>query len=345
MEEHPWWPIGIVQGHDDSSITTSWGTREMSIPEVDVEWWNSRENTWGEWPEIKSVELIKEDRRGMWYDIGDFVALVIPIPTGKHASRLARNPRLKADFSSHLQLPIAGLDLKSGDHVLVYPNEEPDEVSGERLVALHKTVIEKGWSTPNDEVHWNQRLKVVEDRLKTNTLWRAPHDVATIGMPRIDLQGMRPIPIPLTDSLLWPDELNLALLRQAVKHGVTDYWRKNIGKSYGHMFVLRSSTGGIAHMKYDINLMLKAESLAFGFEVPEVDEFLNDVDRYQANLGVMRLARMGIPLSLFGLLATWWSADAGVIESGRIGYITFALILIISFGWQDYLEPDWNQEL
>ena len=58
----------------------------------------------------KQMELIKETRTGMWYDIGDYKALIVPIPTGKQTSRLWRNPQPRAALEPHLQLPFAGLD-------------------------------------------------------------------------------------------------------------------------------------------------------------------------------------------------------------------------------------------
>ena len=118
MEERPWWPKGIVQTHDSDSISTSWGTLPLHIPEVSIEWWNSLQKTWGEWPEVTEFNLLEENKSGIWYDIGEYKALVIPIPTGKHASRLSRNPQLKSALKDHLQLPIAGCD-NDGDHVLL----------------------------------------------------------------------------------------------------------------------------------------------------------------------------------------------------------------------------------
>ena len=154
------------------------------------------EGTWGDWPKAEKMELLSENRSGMWYDIGEFKALIIPIPTGKQSSRLWRNPQLRASLDKHLQLPIAGLD-KDGDHILVYPKEGPREVTAKSLAGLHNALIAGNWSTPQDEYGWNDRLKKVEDTLKTSTLWRAPHSYNTIGIPRIELDGMMPVPIPL----------------------------------------------------------------------------------------------------------------------------------------------------
>ncbi len=344
MEERPWWPKGILQSHDASTISTTWGTKNLHNPDVTIEWWNSLDNTWGDWPEITNYELIEEDRSGMWFDIGQFRALVIPIPTGKHVSRLVRNPQLKARLNSQLQLPIAGCD-KDGDHVLIYPKESPKKVTAKSLAELHKSLIDGNWTTPNDEHGWNARLKKVEDTLKTSTLWRAPHSYLTIGIPRIELNGMRPIPIPLSEALIWPEHTNLPMIRQAIKHNVLLKWREYIPSKHWDESVLRVATGGVAHMKYDLNLLAKAESVAFGYDVPEVDEYLAGVDRFQTKLGNMRLMKMGIPLAIFGLIGSFWLSRAGEFANPNIGYITFGIIGLISASLYSVSEPDWRDQL
>jgi len=344
MEDRPWWPKGIVQSYDEASISTSWGTRPLHIPEIILDWWNNLDNTWGEWPEVIEFELIEENRSGMWFNIGDYKALVIPIPTGKNTSRLARNPQLKSVLKSHLQLPIAGCD-KDGDHVLIYPKDKPRKVTAKSLAGLHKALIHGIWSTPNDEYGWNERLKRVEDTLKTSTLWRAPHSFNTIGLPRIELDGMRPVPLPLSEVLLWNKDTNLPMIRQAIKHNVLLKWREFIDSKYWGKDVMRVATGGTAHMRYDLNILSKAEAVAFGYEVPEIDEYLAGVDRFQAKLGNMRLMKMGIPLAIFGLISTFWLDRAGEFSEPTIGYVTFGLIWIISILLYIISEPDWRHEL
>jgi len=344
MEDRPWWPKGIVQSHDETSISTSWGTRPLHIPEITLDWWNSLQNTWGEWPEVETFEQIDEDRSGIWYDIGEYKALVIPIPTGKHASRLSRNPQLKSALKTHLQLPIAGYD-KDGDHVLIYPKDKPGKITAKSLAGLHVSLINGGWSTPNDEYGWNARLKKVEDTLKTSTLWRAPHSRNTIGIPRIELKGMRPVPLPLCDAILWNNDTNLAMIRQALKHNVMLKWREFVPSKYRGDDVMRIATGGVAHFRYDLNILRKAEAVAFGSEDAEIDEYLSGVDRIQAKLGIMRLMQMGIPLAIFGLIGTFWLDSAGEFSKPSIGYWTFGLIGIISSFLYSYNEPDWRDQL
>ncbi|MDP6869533.1 MAG: hypothetical protein QGI21_02020 [Candidatus Poseidoniaceae archaeon] len=347
MEDRPWWPKGIAIEYDSNTIVTNWGTKSLHWNEeiFNTEWWNSQESYWGEWPPVGKVILEKEDQRGLWFDLETHVALVIPIPTGKQSSRLARNPKLKQAVEDFLELPVSGMD-KDGDYVLIWEKstaEESENISGKQLAELHLSLKKFGYSTPNNHPEWNNRLKIVEDRLKTSTLWRAPHSHLTLGIPRIELEGCKPVPIPLAETLLCPTEY-LPMLRQAVKYGVVNEWRTQV-TPYGDESVLRTSTGGVAHMKYDLILMKKAQNIAFGIEDDEVDFYLSKVDRLQAKLGIMRLVMMGLPFSIIGAIATWWMKDAGVIQDSEAGYVGFGLMFIASSLAYQYLEPDWRQEL
>ena len=344
MEGRPWWPKGIALAHDSNSITTSWGTMPLHIPEVSVEWWNEIEEHWGDWPKAEKMELLSENRTGMWYDIGDYKALIIPIPTGKQTSRLSRNPQLRKALGNHLLLPVAGVE-KDGDHILVYPNEQPREISAKSLAGLHNELISGNWHTPQDEYGWNDRLKRVEDTLKTSTLWRAPHSHNTIGIPRIELDGMMPVPIPLSESILWKKDTNLPMIRQVMKHGQLLEWRKLMLKRYCGEDVMRTATGGVAHIIYDLKLLEKAESVAFDLDSKELDKYLDGVDRFQAKLGIMRLMLMGSPLAIFGLIATFMLGRAGEFANPSIGYWTFGIIWLISAVAYTFTEPDWRQEL
>jgi hypothetical protein len=344
MESRPWWPKGIALSHGEDSITTSWGTMPLHIPDVSIEWWNTMEGTWGEWPKAEKMELMSENRTGMWYDIGEFKALIIPIPTGKQSSRLWRNPQLRASLEMHLQLPIAGVD-KDGDHILVYPKGEPRKISAKSLAGLHNSLIAGNWSTPQDEYGWNDRLKKVEDTLKTSTLWRAPHSYNTIGIPRIELDGMMPVPIPLSEYILWPKDTNLPMIRQVMKHGVMHEWRELMLKRYCGEDVMRTATGGVAHIIYDLKLLEKAEATAFDLDSKDLDKYLDGVDRFQAKLGIMRLMLMGTPLAIIGLVASYMLGRAGEFDNPSIGYWTFGIIWLISAVAYTLTEPDWRQEL
>ncbi|MBJ64299.1 MAG: hypothetical protein CMB55_05860 [Euryarchaeota archaeon] len=344
MESRPWWPKGIALSHDENSITTSWGTVPLHLPNPTIEWWNEIDDAWGDWPIISKIELIEEDRTGMWYDLGNFRALIIPIPTGKHTSRLWRNPQLRVSLKHHLQLPVAGVD-KDGDHILVYPKTKVEPVTAKTLAGLHNALISGKWFTPQDEYGWNNRLKKIEDTLKTSTLWRAPHSHNTIGIPRIELRGMMPVPIPLSEALLWKNDTNLPMLRQALKYGVLLDWMQLISARYRGEDVMRVATGGVAHIIYDLKLLEKAEATAFGLDSKELDRYLDNVDRFQAKLGVMRLMLMGTPLAIIGLIASYMLGRAGEFTNPSVGYWTFGIIWLISAIAYNFTEPDWRQEL
>ena len=59
----------------------------------------------------------------------------------------------------------------------------------------------------------------------------------------------------------------------------------------------------------------------------------------------MRLLKMGLPLAIIGLISTLWLSEAGEFENPLIGYVTFAVIGIISALLYRGKEPDWRQEL
>ena len=199
--------------------------------------------------------------------------------------------------------------------------------------------------TPQDEYGWNDRLKKIEDTLKTSTLWRAPHSYNTIGIPRIELDGMMPVPIPLSESILWRKDTNLPMIRQVMKHGVMLEWRDLILKRYCGEDVMRTATGGVAHIIYDLKLLEKAEATAFDLDSKELDKYLDGVDRFQAKLGIMRLMLMGTPLAIIGLIASYMLGRAGEFDNPSIGYWTFGIIWLISAVAYTLTEPDWRQEL
>ena len=122
MEDKPWWPSGIIQSHDESSVYTKWGTTPLHVPNLSIDWWNELDRSWGEWPEVNEIVEIRNDQHGIWLDIGDFEALVCPIPTGNHSSRLSKNSKIVKVISDIVDLPVAGSE-KDGDYVLF--NRQP----------------------------------------------------------------------------------------------------------------------------------------------------------------------------------------------------------------------------
>ena len=156
---------------------------------------------------------------------------------------------------------------------------------------------------------------------------------------------MRVVPISLSEKLVWKEDTNLPMIRQAVEYEVLNEWMENIESKYCDNAVMRTATGGLAHVKYDVNIFQKAEAVTYGLESKSVDNYLSKVDRFQAELGIMRLLKMGLPLAIIGLISTLWLSEAGEFENPLIGYVTFAVIGMISALLYQGKEPDWRQEL
>ena len=135
------------------------------------------------------------------------------------------------------------------------------------------------------------------------------------------------------------------MVRQAIELEVFEEWADNMDDKFTGYDVVRTATGGIPHHQYDVQLMAKAESVAFDLDIPDVDSYLQSVDRFQAKLGTMRMMKMGKPLAFFGLLTTLWLHMANEITEPTIGYLTFAVIGIVSQIMYTKTEPDWRQAL
>jgi hypothetical protein len=335
MEGSSWWPVGIATGFDETSVFTKWGSLPLHWDEAILtpKWWSEQSDYWGRWPEVKFVEKLNDDEYGIWCDIGEFIAQIIPIPTGNHVSRLVQNEKLNLAVKEYVTLPVAGIN-RSGDFVLIFPKKS--KVFD--IIGLHKSLISSQFTTPNDELNWNSRLKKVEDKLKTNTLWRAPHHKSTLGMPRLNIVNNRPSPIMISEKLLTEVE-HLPMLRQAIELEKIDEWNTEFGTNS----LMRTSTGGLAHMTYDVMVMAHAQCRAFGKTDSKIESYLAKVDRIQADLGIMRLVRMGVPFGLVCAIFTLWINRAGMFESWQLPFIVFLSMSIISWIAYRILEPDWRQ--
>ena len=170
-----WFPAGIAtevnpidsapQGFSAWRISTAWMTFDaLHLEDLDAALGGS---TWGEVP-------VKERLR--------FVHLPVDSPI---------------EGVEHLpvEMPCGGLKHEGRDLLLFYPRQS----EGKSFVeALADEPVSACWalgcklgelatagmakvSTSNEEQVWNERLKKMEDRLKTNTLWRAPHCSDTRG--------------------------------------------------------------------------------------------------------------------------------------------------------------------
>ena len=189
----PWYPLALVDTVVDSAsfaggLPSPWGRlRGWDYTDaLSPSWWSDlEEDRWGDWPaDIKEVKVTGETRQGVVVDLdGRWTAHLFPFPTGQDISSLVRyGPWATTLQEAPLVLPVAGLVREERDLVVVFPRHEVanqhEVVKDPFLLAaplgtLHAALVEH--STPNTERRWNERLKSVEDGLKSTTLWRAPH--------------------------------------------------------------------------------------------------------------------------------------------------------------------------
>ena len=182
-------------------------------------------------------------------------------------------------------------------------------------------------TTPNAEWRWNTRLKDLEGALNTTTLWRAPHTKHVQGIPpfHLSLDGLLwdeyhvtlvPQPRPLTDTLLCKDErmpavATIANLEQVIAlRGAFNEdasramflasWEGSLPPAWGG-YTLRTLKGGLWIWRYEAILHQLARARAFDRTDAEsmCMDWLNDVSRIQAKLGVLRMTSLVARLSVF----------------------------------------------
>ena len=362
MEKRPWWPAAIVRSHAQGTLSTMWGSADYWWDEefLSAQWWNNFSDSWGEWPtEVENVIVLEEDQRGFLLDLGTHVARVCPIPSGEHISRLSRSPPLRSVLEQHMLLAVGGWSV-DGDRILIFPHHDisSQPCDGGLLYDIHHGLRSAGLSAPNMERSWNDRLKNIEGGLKTNTLWRAPHSkhmlaAVRLGVERtnfVTYQGrtvIRGEPISIAEYLLddsdrLPHLRDLAIIESA--NTLRQWLDKEEKNKVRNLF--KTSTGGLAILRYDVTLCRLAEATAFGLEemVGPLREHLSTVDRVQARLGLMRTCRM-VSLSTAAVivfaLMLWNIAEISTADRNLTLLIGFPVMLLMRIlEWR--LEPDWR---
>ena len=199
MEDEPWWPRGIAISSMDEALEvgkleTKWGAASCWDIQacLQSDWWVSqRDGTWGVFDEIdpSTIEVVRTDGNRTLIKLDEsYLALAYSIPTSNRTSSLHQNKDIHSMLqSSNLHLPIGGMLLNGKDALVVFPagilTEPSPEWLGQTLGNIQRMLAPM--SSPNDEKRWNQRLKDLEDELKPNTLWRAPHASVTKGIPPV----------------------------------------------------------------------------------------------------------------------------------------------------------------
>ena len=197
--------VKVPEGFEAWRLHTEFDSMLMAWPSGDIEsadWWGrvipvgGGGKRWGSPPELDGasfhrMEGMQEPTVRITQKEGsNLIAKILPLDGSGHARKLAEIG------SDNLRVSVGGIQVSNRDLIVFY--EETDcktafEVADEAIangdfVAAADICQEAGAalgrfhcdaltyrSEPNDERRWNDRLKQLEDRLKTNTLWRAPH--------------------------------------------------------------------------------------------------------------------------------------------------------------------------
>ena len=313
---------------------------------VSPEWWEQPPldgKVWGQWPKGVNPEIIKQDRKGVILRLNEQqIARVSPFAVGNDLSRFVKyDPWRKAVNELDVILPSMVYSCDNNDRVAVYDcselmldisNQNSDELAaklGRIHLALHK------FSTPNTERRWNDRLKDIEGELKVTTLWRAPHSKYTVGLPRLNIdldmltrKGDQVLFIAdvrsLVEQLLCaPDRLpglaNLMLIEQQISFtkGMTQNERKKLlhaylgtaPHSYSNKKALSTLMGGPWIWRYHAVLLALGEARVYGDEDLDnkANNWLNDVSRIQAHLGVLRLWKSGLWAGIVGVVIAFFA--------------------------------------
>lgn len=331
----PWYPFALLDRPCDPStfaagLPSPWGRIHGwdYTQALNAEWWNANhDGRWGEWPaDITTVELVSEHRFGVVLHLnGAWVAHLYPFQTGKDVSTLSLfEPWTASLKGAPILCPVAGQKDDLGDQAMVFEMHaclSEDEVMGRphdvvrTLGQVHAALV--AHATPNTERRWNERLKAIEDQLKTTTLWRAPHTRHVVGLPatHFNLDGvvardgelvLLPQPRPLVDRVLASDERlpgvsSVALFEQRLSlRGVFDSatareafyraWGDVVPPSWTSKSTLSTVNGGVWIWRYEAMLLMLAEARAFGLkqQATQCDRWLFDVSRIQARLGELR---------------------------------------------------------
>jgi hypothetical protein len=351
----PWFPTGLVVmpatlDSLEAGLPTPWGRLHGWDPKpaFHAAWWSDQaDRAWGEWPaSVSTVEVVAHHCWGVEVHLDDHLtAHVYPLQTGHEVSTLALHEAWRnALVGTELLLPVGGLKHERGDAVAVFPRHRVSSVESEasasspttlaaRLGRLHAPLV--AHATPNAERRWNERLKAIEDRLKTHTLWRAPHTSDVVGLPSIHpgfvhtddgASALVPLPRPLVNHLLCqpqrrPGLANAAVLEQqlALLNQFTNLsereafyaaWAAEVPPAWSSPSAWSSANGGVWIWRYEAMLLLLAEARAFGMpdQAKRCEAWLRDVSRIQARLGELRTVlavRKGTMWS--ALIAGAWS--------------------------------------
>ena len=355
MDEPAWWPSGIALSSIDEAISegtvrTSFGKTTVwdFEPYLQPNLWNSSLEVgvqWGDWNfEVQTVEIQSVSKNGLVVILNDaYTASILPFGVGDDVSRLYRYEPWNSALVGHsVLLPIAGWTVDGNDRILVYPRYELKPFDGQAstvmdltrtIGGIHSALV--GFSTPNTERRWNDRLKAIEDELKTKTMWRAPHANTTVGLPRLHLSiesltevdgvlNFVPMSRSLAEHLLCendrlPSLATLMMLEHqwARRDGLSEQQRQQLLETWGASVpvdwssraALSTVRGGAWVWRYHATLLELAQATAFAETSIKEDcqKWLRDVSRLQAHLGTLRIWKSGQWVGFTGLAVAFFA--------------------------------------